>query len=142
MDWMADFQRRISEQIPIIGQGMHISLLSVSDEKVVAQLPFAGNANDKGTAFAGSLFSLAVVSGWCLVTARAYACGFERPWAAVVRSECNFQKAVRDDAQAVAVFTEPANPVVGARNWLHVEVRIGDEVCFRGEYAVGQHQTR
>ncbi len=34
------------------------------DEPVVLRAPLAPNANHKGTAFGGSLYSLAVLTGW------------------------------------------------------------------------------
>ena len=141
-DFTEQLQAMIDGNIPLVAAAMRIRLLSATDTEVRARLPFEGNANDKGTLFAGAIFSLLVVSGWSLAMARAFACGFERPWAAVVESSCSYKKALRADSVAVATFTEPAEPVVGARNWLQVEVRIDDAVCFRGKYAVGQHARK
>lgn len=72
----------IDRNIPLAADAMRIRLLSVSDAEVKTSLPYEGNANDKGTLFAGAIFYLLVVSGWSLAMARAFACGFEHPWAA------------------------------------------------------------
>ena len=41
---------------------------AADDDALVLQAPLAANANDKGTAFGGSLFSVAVLTGWAWVT--------------------------------------------------------------------------
>ena len=41
---------------------------SADDAGVVLSAPLAPNANPKGTAFGGSLFSLAVLTGWAWLT--------------------------------------------------------------------------
>ena len=48
----------------------HIGIVveSADDAAVVLRAPLAPNANFKGTAFGGSLYSLAVLTGWAWVT--------------------------------------------------------------------------
>ena len=48
----------------------HIGILveSADDGGVVLRAPLSPNANFKGTAFAGSLYSVAVLTGWAWVT--------------------------------------------------------------------------
>jgi thioesterase domain-containing protein len=48
----------------------HIGVVveSADDAAVVLRAPLAPNANFKGTAFAGSLYSVAVLAGWAWVT--------------------------------------------------------------------------
>ncbi len=48
----------------------HIGIVveSADDAAVVLRAPLAPNANYKGTAFGGSLYSLAVLTGWAWVT--------------------------------------------------------------------------
>ncbi len=48
----------------------HIGIVveSADDAAVVLRAPLAPNANYKGTAFGGSLYSVAVLSGWAWVT--------------------------------------------------------------------------
>jgi len=48
----------------------HIGIVveTADDDAVVLRAPLAPNANYKGTAFAGSLYSVAVLTGWAWVT--------------------------------------------------------------------------
>lgn len=50
--------------------GRHIGIVveSADDAAVVLRAPLAPNANYKGTAFGGSLYSVAVLTGWAWVT--------------------------------------------------------------------------
>jgi thioesterase domain-containing protein len=57
----------------IVGEFMlarHIGIVveSADDSAVVLRAPLAANANYKGTAFGGSLYSVAVLAGWAWVT--------------------------------------------------------------------------
>jgi thioesterase domain-containing protein len=57
----------------ILGEFMlarHIGIVveSADDSAVVLRAPLAANANYKGTAFGGSLYSLAVLTGWAWIT--------------------------------------------------------------------------
>ena len=46
--------------------GIHVE--SADDAGLVLRAPLMANANDKGTAFGGSLYSLSVLTGWAWVT--------------------------------------------------------------------------
>jgi thioesterase domain-containing protein len=56
-------QRRIATEFPL---ARHIGIVvdSADDAGIVLRAPLAPNSNDKGTAFGGSLFSVAVLTGW------------------------------------------------------------------------------
>ncbi|HXA35916.1 MAG TPA: YiiD C-terminal domain-containing protein [Steroidobacteraceae bacterium] len=60
-------QNRISGEFEL---ARHIGIVveSADDGGVVMRAPLAPNANYKGTAFGGSLYSLAVLTGWAWVT--------------------------------------------------------------------------
>jgi thioesterase domain-containing protein len=125
------------EKIPLVGNSMHIEVVSADDKCVKVKIPMEGNANDKGTMFAGVSYSALVIAGWCLAMNKAYESGFEHPWAAIVDAKCHYQKALREDSVATAEFLEPANPVPGEKNWLKVKACIADSITFEGIYAVG-----
>lgn len=59
-------QRRIANEFPL---ARHIGILvhSADDAGVELRAPLSPNCNDKGTAFGGSLYSLAVLTGWAWV---------------------------------------------------------------------------
>jgi thioesterase domain-containing protein len=63
----AYLQERITSEFAL---ARHIGIVveSADDNGVVLSAPLAPNANYKGTAFGGSLFSVAVLTGWAWVT--------------------------------------------------------------------------
>jgi len=62
---IAYVQERLAE-IAVTG-ALHIRAAQADASGVSLTLPLAPNTNDKGTAFAGSLYSVAVLAGWaCL----------------------------------------------------------------------------
>ena len=52
----------------MLAKHMGIVVESADDAAVVLRAPLAPNANHKGTAFGGSLYSLAVLTGWAWLT--------------------------------------------------------------------------
>ncbi len=64
----ADYlQERIDREI-MLAKPMGIIVESANDLSLVLRAPLAPNANHKGTAFGGSLYSLAVLTGWAWLT--------------------------------------------------------------------------
>jgi thioesterase domain-containing protein len=59
-------QQRIAREFPL---ARHIGIVvdAAEDAGIVLRAPLAPNSNDKGTAFGGSLYSLAVLTGWSWV---------------------------------------------------------------------------
>jgi thioesterase domain-containing protein len=70
-------------------------------DPVTLSAPLAANLNDKGTGFAGSLFSVAALAGWALVTRW---CATESVDAEVVlqSSSARFLAPARTDFRAIA----------------------------------------
>ena len=126
------------EQIPLVGNAMHLEAISADDKCVKIKIPMQGNANDKGTMFAGVSYSALVVAGWSLAMNKACECGFKNPWAAIVDVKCNYKQALREESIAIAEFAEIATPIPGERNWLKVKAVIEDAMIFEGTYAVGE----
>ncbi len=60
-------QRRILAEFALAAH-IGVEVESASDERMVVRAPLSANANYKGTAFGGSLFSLAALAGWAWVT--------------------------------------------------------------------------
>jgi thioesterase domain-containing protein len=64
----ADYlQERIDREI-MLARPMGIIVEAANDASLVLRAPLAPNANHKGTAFGGSLYSLAVLTGWAWLT--------------------------------------------------------------------------
>ena len=68
----ADFGRDYLQQRIVrefaLAQHIGIVVESADDDAVVLRAPLGPNANYKGTAFGGSLYSVAVLAGWAWVT--------------------------------------------------------------------------
>jgi thioesterase domain-containing protein len=60
-------QRRLIDEFPL-ARHLGVAVEAANDATLVLRAPFAPNANFKGTAFAGSLFSVAVLTGWAWLT--------------------------------------------------------------------------
>jgi len=60
-------QGRISNEFPL-AKHLAISVEAADDSTVVLRAPLGPNANYKGTAFGGSLYSVAVLAGWAWLT--------------------------------------------------------------------------
>jgi thioesterase domain-containing protein len=60
-------QRRILAEFALAAH-IGVEVESATDERMVVRAPLLANANYKGTAFGGSLFSLAALAGWAWVT--------------------------------------------------------------------------
>lgn len=60
-------ERRILADIPI-ARHIGVRVVEFDGRTLVLSAPLAANSNHKGTAFGGSLFSLAVLAGWGLLT--------------------------------------------------------------------------
>ena len=60
-------QNRIAEEF-MLARHIGIVVESADDAGVVLRAPLAPNANHKGTAFGGSLYSVAVLAGWAWAT--------------------------------------------------------------------------
>jgi thioesterase domain-containing protein len=64
----ADYlQERIDREI-MLARPMGVIVESADDAALILRAPLAPNANHKGTAFGGSLYSLAVLTGWAWLT--------------------------------------------------------------------------
>jgi thioesterase domain-containing protein len=60
-------QERIDREI-ILAKPMGVIVEAADESAIILRAPLAPNANHKGTAFGGSLYSLAVLTGWAWVT--------------------------------------------------------------------------
>ncbi|MBN2844336.1 MAG: YiiD C-terminal domain-containing protein [Sedimentisphaerales bacterium] len=85
-------------------QGLGITVVRDDSDNVVLQIPLAGNTNDKGTMFAGSIYSLMVMAGWKLAMNSAEAAG--APGNVVISSaSVNYLRPIAQDCQATAELT-------------------------------------
>ncbi len=137
-------QHRIVSEFPL---ARHIGIVveAADDRGVTLHAPLAPNANYKGTAFGGSLFSVAVLTGWAWVTRYLAASGVA---ADAVIQESTMRYLVPVEGALRASLTAPATPQIDKfRKMLHragrgrisltVEIRHGDTLAtvFDGVFA-------
>jgi thioesterase domain-containing protein len=95
----ADYlQERIDREI-VLARPMGVIVESADDLSLVLRAPLAPNANHKGTAFGGSLYSLAVLTGWAWLT-RFLATRKLDAEAVIQESSMRFLKPVRGEMRA------------------------------------------
>ncbi len=133
------------EQIPLTGH-LGLAITAYDGHCLRMDAPLAPNLNDKGTAFAGSIASLATFAGWALITLLVE----ERlglAEVAVYRSEISYRRPIDGDFYALcrmpeetglATFWQTLKQTGKGRLELAVIVSQGDEerVRFKGAYAV------
>ena len=64
-----ELEQFLLNSIPMASH-LQLKVAAFNERELRIQAPLRTNINDKGTAFAGSLFSAAVLAGWLFVTAR------------------------------------------------------------------------
>jgi thioesterase domain-containing protein len=133
MDYL---QRRIAADFPL-ARHLGIVVDSVDDGGLVLTAPLAANANDKGTAFGGSLFSVAVLTGWAWV-ARHLAANEMSADAVIQESTMRYLLPVEGPLRArlvapAAAQVEKFDKMLqrAGRGRIHLEVRI----CHEGKLA-------
>jgi thioesterase domain-containing protein len=93
-------QGRIAGEF-ILARHIGVVVESADDSAVVMRAPLAPNANYKGTAFGGSLYSLAVLAGWAWVTRYLAARGLSAD-TVIQESRVRFLAPVRGELRASA----------------------------------------
>lgn len=63
------WQQRLEAEIPL-ARALALQVCRVTPQTMQFGAPLSGNTNDKGSAFAGSLYSVAVLAGWALLSHR------------------------------------------------------------------------
>jgi thioesterase domain-containing protein len=139
----------------IIGEfslARHIGIIveSADDAGVVLRAPLAPNANYKGTAFGGSLYSVAVLTGWAWVTRYLAARGLAADaviqessvrFLAPVHGELRASVAAPPDAQ-IDRFRKMLQRAGRGRIRLRVEINHGEALAmlFEGVFAAAIRQ--
>jgi thioesterase domain-containing protein len=137
-------QNRIVEEFTL---AKHIGIVveSADDDAVVLRAPLAPNANFKGTAFAGSLYSVAVLTGWAWVTRYLAARGLTADaviqessvrFLSPVQGELRASTAAPSDAQ-IDKFRKMLQRAGRGRIRLRVEINYGETLAalFDGVFA-------
>ena len=95
----------LGRRIPIT-RAMGISADSYDGDRLKLIAPASPNLNDKQTAFAGSSYSIAALSGWSLLFVKLVERGIDGD-IAVYKGEINYIKPVKGDFCALCAAPEP-----------------------------------
>ncbi len=121
-------------------QGLGITVVQDDTASVTLAMPLEGNTNDKGTMFAGSLYSLMVLAGWKLSINVSEAAG--APGDVVISdASVKYLRPVTEDCQAKAVVEKEFCVNAFGSGCCGVNVQICNsrgKVCadFVGEYRI------
>lgn len=96
----AELQLYLHKSIPLT-KHMQVTVETSGAEELTLAAPLEPNSNHHGTAFGGSIASLAVLAGWSLVHANTVKAGL--PCTLVVqKSEIHYKAAIHSDIRAIA----------------------------------------
>ena len=137
-------QKRILAEFAL-ARHLGVAVEAADDAGVVLTAPLGANANYKGTAFGGSLFSVAVLTGWAWVT-RYLAVNDLAADAVIQESTVRYRSPVHGTLRAT-LLTPPAPHIEKFRKMLvragrgrirlRVDIHYGDALAteFDGVYA-------
>ncbi len=136
-----DLQRKIRSTIPL-SESMQFGIDELTENSILVRAPLAPNINIHGTGFAGSIYSLAVLTGWAMVThivaSRSINCEL-----VVSKAEIQYFKPVTDDIECRC---EVADSVIDqfidyyqtkSRSRIMLEISVGDrQAVLNADYHI------
>ncbi len=124
----------LTRQIPLT-KAMRFRIEYLPPHTVRVHVPLAPNRNDKGTAFAGTIYSALVLAPWCLVTALLKEQGTKAD-VMVYRSEVKFLKPIRADFVAECSVPDLFRKLAKRPKRVTLTSKIGDTAVFRGSFYI------
>lgn len=136
-------RHKLRSQVPLIAH-MGVDVISWDGRTVVVEAPLAPNLNTHGTAFGGSLYNVAAMTGWSAVHLTLMDAG-HTPSVWVVKGEIEYKTPVRGVLRGSATVSDEvrAHLIAGYENKGRVKVAIDvliregeqDAVLFKGVFA-------
>jgi thioesterase domain-containing protein len=99
-----------------MARAMGIVVVGWNGRRVRLRAPFEPNRNDKGTAFAGSLYSILVLAGWAVVTRHLQERGIQAD-VMVTESSTHYLRPVRAALEAEAELAAVPDPETAFRDF-------------------------
>ena len=133
------YVEQLWERIGLI-ESLGLRLAEVSPSALTVFLPIVLNRNDKQTAFAGSLYSALVLSGWTLLSLKAAERALS-PDIMIVESRCSYRHAIISDCLVDCVLEQDPFREYAGRSFftgLECVARVEDLCCveFYGKFYV------
>ena len=95
MDAAAKLEQKIRDTIPL-SAAMQFKIDALSQNAIAVSAPLSPNVNIHGTGFAGSIYSLAVLTGWALCSHMLEQMGIDADLV-VAKAEIRYRAPVTDD---------------------------------------------
>lgn len=99
MDKTAELTRFLHANIPLTS-AMQLSAAAWDGQRLELNAPLAPNVNDKGTAFGGSLYNVAVLCGWSLLRLKLNEAGLEKKNIVIQEANTRYLLPVSGELQA------------------------------------------
>jgi thioesterase domain-containing protein len=99
MSATARLQQTLHDSIPL-SRAMQLTVADYDGSRLVLSAPLAPNVNDKGTAFGGSLYNVAVLCGWSLLRLRLDEAGLEKKNIVIQEANTRYLLPVTGELQA------------------------------------------
>lgn len=99
MSQTAELTRFLHDHIPL-SVAMQLAATRWDGERLALSAPLAPNVNDKGTAFGGSLYNLAVLCGWSLLRLKLNEAGLEQKNIVIQEASTRYLLPVSGELQA------------------------------------------
>lgn len=134
---ISTLQDVLHHEIPL-SRDMGVTVVDYDGARLTLKAPLENNINHKATAFGGSLYSLAVLSGWGLLYLQLKEQGLQGH-IVIHESQVKYLKPVQGDIIAMAILDEPAimdRFVKAYRRSGKARIKLHAEVQFEGELAV------
>ena len=107
MSQTAELTRFLHRHIPL-SDAMQLQVTAYDGERLELTAPLAPNVNDKGTAFGGSLYNLAVLCGWSLLRLKLDEAGLQKKNIVIHEANTRYLQPVTGDLHAACTLTSDA----------------------------------
>jgi thioesterase domain-containing protein len=143
MEQPDDLTRFLHRHIPLTG-AMQLQASAYDGERLELSAPLAPNVNDKGTAFGGSLYNIAVLCGWSLLRLKLNEAGMPQKNIVIHEAHTRYLAPVTGELRATCCLTrdaltgfmQPLQNKGRARITLTVDILQQEQtaVTFTGQY--------
>ena len=124
-------QQKIRRAIPL-SEAMQFSIINLSLDAIQVTAPLEPNINIHGTGFAGSIYSLGVLTGWALCTHIMDELGIEAELV-VARAEIRYRKPINGDLECGCACSSAQRKSFrqgldeAGKGKLHLDIEVGGD---------------
>ena len=141
-----EIQNKIHTQIPMT-KLMQLELKSIDNTTLITTAPLNINVNDKGTAFGGSLSSIAIISSWCMAYYLSKKLNIGESNIVIVNNETKFLRPVTKDIicttfipkkEEIKILESKLEIKNSGTIKIYAQIIENEEICvdFRGTYYI------